>query len=130
MSDWHPGDLLRLSTPTGPRYVQITHTPRPYPPVLRALVGDTADTDTAFVAMADLSRDDARITHLGAARIPAADSVFPTFRLAVRDRTGAPIYWWHWDGDGLRLAPEGANTALPMREITSLETLIAKLAAL
>jgi len=28
-----PGDLLRLSTPTARGYVQITHTPRPYPPV-------------------------------------------------------------------------------------------------
>jgi hypothetical protein len=130
MSVWRPGDLLRLSTLRGPRYVQITHTPRPYPPVLRALIGETADTGTAFIAMAELPGDDPRIAHVATAPIPQADSVFPTFGLAVKDRAGEPVYWWHWDGDGLRLAPDGANCALPLREITPVKTLIAALAAL
>lgn len=129
MSTWHPGDLLRLSTQAGPRYVQITHTPRPYPPVLRALKGETAEAETAFIAMADLPASDARLTRLGQAPIPSEDAAFPTFRLAVRDRKGAPVYWWHWDGEGLRLAPEGANSALPLREITPIEALIKALEA-
>jgi len=121
-----PGDMLRIDTPAGPRRVQVTHIPAPYPPVVRALRG-TSD-ETAFVVMADVRPGDARVTHLGAAPIPKNAQAFPTFRLAVRDRTGAPVYWWHWDGDGLRLAPEGADTALPLREVTPFETLVTALA--
>ncbi len=130
MSAWQPGDMVRLATPAGPRYVQITHVPRPYPPVLRVLLGETAETETAFITMADLPAQDDRVTSLGRADIPPGDRVFPTFRLAVRDRAGTPIYWWHWDGEGLRLAPDGANSALPLREVTPIERLIEALAKL
>ena len=86
MSDVQPGDLLRIDTESGPKLEQITHVTTPYPPVLRALKGDTAEADTAFIAMADLQADDPRITPLANAAIPPAEREFPTFRLAVRDR--------------------------------------------
>lgn len=130
MTPWQPGDLVRIDTPAGGRFVQITHIQAPYPPILRVLAGETAQADTTAIVMADLPQDDPRVTPLGPSVLPAHARAFPTFRLAVRDRTGAPIYWWNWDGEGLRLAPDGANAALPLREVTPLEALIAQLAAL
>lgn len=127
MSDVQPGDLLQIDTESGPKLVQITHVTTPYPPVLRALKGDTAEADTAFIAMADLQADDPRVTPLANAAIPPEARAFPTFRLAVRDRTGQPVYWWYWNGEGLRLAPDPADMSLPLRQITRFETLITAL---
>lgn len=127
MTDLCPGTLLRIETGKGPRLVQITHTPRPYPPVLRALKQGNADSDTAFVVMADLPLNDPRVHPAGSAPIPASAQVFPTFRLAVRDRAGTPIYWWHWDGKGLRLAPQQDDETLPVREVTRFDALLGAL---
>ncbi|MGR3502483.1 hypothetical protein [Pseudaestuariivita sp.] len=128
MSALAPGDFLAVETPAGTRHVQVTHLAAPYPPVLRALKGDIAEAETAFVAMADLRTDDARITRIARADVPIADRAFPTFRLAVRDLSGQPLYWWYWSGDGLRLAPDPVDMRLPLRQITPLEDVIAALA--
>jgi len=124
MTALYPGTLLRIETGKGPRLVQITHMPRPYPPVLRALKADDAESDTAFIAMADLPLNDPRVHPAGSAPIPASARAFPTFRLAVRDKAGIPIYWWHWDGEGLRLAPSQDDETLPLRKVTRFDALL------
>jgi hypothetical protein len=52
------------------------------------------------------------------ARVPVKAS--PRFRMAVRDRAGKVLYCWFWDGDTLSFsdAPDVADAALPLREIT------------
>ena len=48
---------------------------------------------------------------------PGADR-FPQFKTPVRDKRGAPIYWWLWDGGGV--APcddEAVLAASPVREV-------------
>ncbi len=59
---YFPGDILALTTPAGPRYIQVTHERAPYPDVIRAIRTDGADANaeivakapTAFVAMVEL----------------------------------------------------------------------------
>ena len=138
------GDLVEIETTAGPRHVQVTHCPPAYPAVLRALAtgpstegsscNGLARRKTAFVAMSALlpALVSGALTgrRLGSALVPEADRAFPVFRLPIRDRTGQPVYWWHWDGDGLRLAPEGAPDDLPLREVMSPADLAARLAKL
>lgn len=137
-----PGAVVVIDTAVGPRAVQVTHARSPYPEVVRALApgpgtGDAAGwaaRPTAFAVMAELSRAIARGDVagrvIGHAPVPDGDRAFPTFHTPIRDRTGAVVYWWAWDGEGLSIASEAGEAARPLREITGAAELRDRLAAL
>lgn len=137
-----PGDIVEIETDAGLSYVQVTHNHVSYPEVVRALPGAhaarpelalLAKAPTGFSAMFPLggALEQGRISgrKVGNYAIPDPDRAFPTFRMPVRDRQGNVVYWWLWDGEGLRLESEAgeANDRLPMREVMSLDSFMARL---
>jgi hypothetical protein len=129
-----PGDILAVDTDQGNRFVQITHTRSPYPSVLRALlppssyrVTDISKCDTAFIAMVELTNlqtsDAVKVRYVGYGEVPVNAQTFPTFRLPIRNKAGDILYWWTWDGDGLSICPEAANSDMPIREVLTTENL-------
>lgn len=136
-----PGVVIEIETPAGRRHIQLTHSRAPYPSVFRALApkpdgesGKLEERPTAFSAMAELAgamaRGDLRGRILDVAPLPKGAERFPTFRLPIRDGAGGIAYWWLWDDDGLRIDPDAGTSDLPLREVMSIKTLIARLAAL
>lgn len=137
-----PGDIVEIETEAGVRHVQVTHLRAPYPDVLRAIAPNPAAANpveiakgkTAFTAMVELSRalrdDSVAMRVIGHATIPQEHRAFPTFRLPIRNRDGEIVYWWMWDGEGLTVAPEAAETDLPIREILPVAELKKRLAVL
>lgn len=137
-----PGDILEISTDAGPRHVQVTHVRAPYPDVVRAIApvsgarsaDEIARGDTVFTAMVELSRalseEGAQARPIGHAPLPEAARTFPLFRLPIRNRDGEIVYWWHWDGEGLSVAPDAGDSDLPIREVMPMARLRARLAAL
>ncbi|MFN3643536.1 MAG: hypothetical protein ACK4TB_11510 [Gemmobacter sp.] len=136
-----PGDIVEIATPAGLGYVQVTHLHPACGAVVRGLPGlhparpadlaALARAPAAFVALCQLAAQaGAGCARVGAAPLAAGAGAFPTFRLPIRDRQGAPIYWWFWDGEGLSLVPPPGidPEALPLREITPLAALRARLA--
>jgi len=84
-----------------------------------------------MVELARAFHDDAgAVRRLGHATIPEADRAFPLFRLPIRNRAGEIVYWWTWDGDSLSVAPEAADSDLPIREVLPLTALSDRLEAL
>lgn len=140
MTDLAPGDVIEIALPDGPAHLQLTHEHPSYPPVVRVICrgpGDSAEAAaaraTAFRVMIPLGTALARagVEHrrLGPAPIPEADRTFPTFRTPIRDKAGAVIYWWLWDGRSLSVAAGEAETeGLPLREITSARALLDRIA--
>lgn len=137
-----PGDVVAIRTERGVRHVQVTHARAPHPDVIRAMRPATSGSEleriaagrTAFVAMVELGRvlsasADA-CWRMGRAPVPAADQAFPTFRLAIRDRTGAIVYWWRWDGEGLAVDGDDPAPDLPIREVLAFDRLQMRLASL
>ncbi len=138
-----PGDLVEIDTGAGLAYLQITHDHASYPEVLRALPGlhgsrpgdlrALAAGETAFTAMLPLAQMLAagrlQGQRLGRFDLPDAARAFPTFRTPIRDRSGAVVYWWFWDGEGLRFdadpGPEAAR--FPLREVIGANELLARL---
>lgn len=137
-----PGDVVAIETESGARHVQVTHARAPYPDVIRAIrpgrpvasAEAVAAGETAFAAMVELARslreNPETTRRIGSAPIPASCQAFPTFRVPIRNRTGSVVYWWTWDGDGLAVAPEAAESDLPLREVTPFDALRARLAGL
>lgn len=137
-----PGDIVAIGTSSGPRHVQVTHVRPPYPDVVRAIrpvegarsKDEIARGDTAFAAMVELAKaiDDgtAKTTVIGRAAVPERYRGFPVFRLPIRNKAGEIVYWWHWDGEGLTVAPEGGDSDLPIREVLPMARLEARLADL
>jgi hypothetical protein len=133
-----PGDILAIDTDQGCRFVQVTHARSPYPSVLRAIVPssayqvtDISKCDTAFVAMVELTSlqisDSVKVRYVGYGEIPAHERAFPTFRLPIRNKSGDILYWWAWDGDGLKISQEAANAEMPLREVLTTENLCKRL---
>lgn len=132
ISRFAPGDLVEIDTRRGRAYVEVTHDHPSYPQVVRGLAAPTGRdvTDpaslrggaTLFTGMVPLGEVlhtldwPAKIIDRG-----ATDSApFPDFRMAVRDRRGTVLYWWVWDGSGLRMQDDAPGLeALPMREVLS-----------
>lgn len=145
MTGFSPGDVIEIEMPKGLAYLQVSHNHPSYPEIVRALPGlheaRPADLDhlvagkSAFVAMIPLQgalhRGSLQGARCGTFPVPAADSAFPTFRMAIRDRNGAVVYWWFWDGESLRYdADPGPDIeALPIREVLSAEALLERLMA-
>lgn len=146
MTELAPGDVVEIETGKGLAYVQVTHRHCAYPEVVRALPGfhasrpanvpELARGETAFRAMISLSGalEQKRIAgrRIGSEPIPLAERAFPTFKMAVRDRQGNIAYWWFWDGEGLRYEerPGPESERLPLREVMTADTLLARLAAM
>ena len=137
-----PGDIVEIETGAGLAYVQVTHNHVSYPEVVRGLPGlhatrpepvVLARAPTAFTALFPLGSalDQGRIagSKVASHPVPQSDSTFPTFRMPVRDRQGNVVYWWLWDGEGLRFETDldPANDRLPMREVMSLDNFMARL---
>ncbi len=137
-----PGDIVEIETDGGLAYVQVTHNHVSYPEVVRGLPGLQATrpelallarAPTAFTALFPLggALEQGRITGRKVANhpVPETDRAFPTFRMPVRGRQGNVVYWWLWDGEGLRFETdlEPANDKLPMREVMALDSFMARL---
>ena len=137
-----PGDVVEITTEGGLAYVQVTHNHVSYPEVVRALPGlhgarpelaELANAPTVFSAMFPLggALEQGRISgqKVGNYAIPDPDKAFPTFRMPVRDKQGNVIYWWLWDGEGLRFetGTEPANDKLPAREVMPLDSFMSRL---
>ena len=140
MSAFAPGDVVEVTLDAGRAYLQLTHEHPSYPPAIRAFAGldaerpaDTdriAERDTLFTAMFPLAPGGRlKAEKVGHAPVPDAGG-FPTFRMPIRDRTGAVVYWWFWDGHGLRYEsePSEVDAALPVREVLTTERLLDRLA--
>lgn len=136
-----PGAIIEVETPAGARHLQLTHSRAPYPSVFRALApqpdgesGALERRPTAFSVIAEIAgameRGDLRGRVLGVSPLPKGAERFPTFRLPIRDRSGGVAYWWIWDDDGLRVDPTAGESDLPLREVTPIRTLVARLSAL
>lgn len=137
-----PGDIVEITTESGLAYVQVTHNHVSYPEVVRVLPGPhetrpeitlLAKAPTVFPAMFPLggALEQGRISgrKVGTYAIPDRDRTFPTFRMPVRDRQGNVVYWWLWDGEGLRFETGSGpgNDELPLREVMPLDNFMARL---
>lgn len=135
------GDILEIQTPSGLAYIQISHDHQSYPQVIRALPGiyqerpDDLETLAAkkslFFAMIPLpfsfDKSDTKAILVGRAKIPMSEAAFPIFRIAVRDRYDKILYWWFWDGQGLKYTADPSDPRvnnLPEREVMSAEHLL------
>jgi hypothetical protein len=138
-----PGDIVEIETEDGLRYVQVTHDHPSYPEVVRSLPGvfrtrpedlaELARSESGFSAMVPLAAAIAgkkiSAEPVGNAPVPEACAVFPTFRVPIRDRKGDVVYWWLWDGSGLRYETETDETisGYPLREVMAIDAFLAKL---
>lgn len=143
MSGFQPGDILEIRTDDGFAYVQVTHNHVAYPEVIRALAGrhakrpanpaDLASGRTAFTAMIPigsiLERGVLTGEKVANAAVPEEARDFPTFKIPIRDKTGAIAYWWYWNGEGLRYDadPNDAPAEMPPREVTTANMFFSKL---
>lgn len=130
-----PGDLVELKLAEGFGYALVTHRHPAYPEVVRPL-GPRRAERPADLAGLMAEAGPARLFPLGGALAhgrlsgaviahltpPAAFAAFPRFRTPIRDRRGAPIYWWLWDGAGVApVADDAALEGTPLREVLSPE---------
>lgn len=136
------GQIIEFQTEVGLRYVQVTHRHPSYPEVVRAIEGvyskrpelaELANSATAFSALCPISdilgSGNLNASAIGQAPLPEHATVFPTFRTAIRDRNGDVVYWWFWDGEGLRFdANPGPDTNdWPQREVIGSRELLSRL---
>lgn len=137
-----PGEIVEIKTEAGLRYVQVTHRHTSYPEVVRAIKGlyatrpDLAElgcADTAFTALCPVSdilgSGNMDAEAIGHVHLPEYATAFPTFRTPIKDRHGDVVYWWFWDGEGLRFdANPGAETDdWPQREVIGARELLSRL---
>jgi len=130
-----PGDLVELRLEGGLGYVLATHAHPAYPEVLSVLPGLRAERPADPKTLA--AEDGRRVLFpLGAAlaagaldgevvaRVDPRPAPFPTFRSPVRGRDGEPLYWWLWDGAGVRPA-DGPTDDIPVRKVLSRDAFLA-----
>ncbi|MCX7560635.1 hypothetical protein OS190_13740 [Sulfitobacter sp. F26204] len=143
MTRFAPGDIVELQTDAGLAYVQLTHQHPSYPPVIKALrglfktrpadVSALLDVPPAFVAMIPLEsvvdRLGLKTQVVAQVALPASARAFPTFRMPIRDKQGAIVYWWYWDGEGLHydVNLEGGHEEMPQREVLGAQQFLLKL---
>lgn len=126
-----PGDLAELRLDGALGHALVTHVHPVYGEVVRAFGARAArPADLAGLAAAGgpvalfplgAALAGGRVEGEVIARIAAPQSGrFPGFRIPVRDRSGAPIYWWLWDGGGVTPCDDdGVLAATPVREVLS-----------
>ena len=144
MEDYQPGDIVEIETSAGLAYVQLTHTHPSYPPVVKFLKGPFQKRPEAVTVLAREASPIAMVplsgvlkklglkhARVGTVEIPRAEREFPIFRMPIRDKKGEIIYWWFWDGEGLRYDadPDASTNDMPLREITTADALLEKLSA-
>lgn len=137
-----PGEIVEFQTEAGLRYVQVTHRHPFYPEVVRAIKGfytkrpelaELGNSATAFSALCPISdilgSGNIDASAIGYAPLPEHATVFPIFRTPIRDRNGDVVYWWFWDGEGLRFdANPGPDTHnWPRREVIGSRELLTRL---
>lgn len=143
MTVFAPGDVVEIQTGEGLAYVQVTHHHASYPPVVRALPGlfevrpenvcSLVAKPEIFTVMipleSALSRLGIAAEVVGHVDVSSADRAFPTFRMPIRDKRGEIVYWWLWDGEGLRYDVDlgAAHSNLPLREVISAERFLKRL---
>lgn len=134
-----PGDLAELALPGGLGYALATHAHPAYPEVVRIVPGlrtarprdltalaAEAGAATLFPLGAALARGDFRGEVVARVALPPALKGFPRFKTPVRDKAGAPIYWWIWDGASVEpCADEATLVRAPMREVLTREAFAA-----
>ena len=138
-----PGDIVEIKTAAGLAYVQVTHNHAVYPEVVRVIEGlfDERPKDiralvrsaTVFTTMVPLSG--ALELHkiegmkISSQSVPTQDKPFPTFKMPIRDKNGDIVYWWLWEGDGLRhtLADDGSCDDYPVREVPTIASFIERI---
>ncbi|MFP4274369.1 MAG: hypothetical protein ACLFRU_05020 [Paracoccaceae bacterium] len=129
---FQPGDVVEITCPGGFGYVHLLHKHPSYPPAVRchrglhrtraadpaALVREESGTVALLPLATILTRLDLPARKV--AELPVQES-FPRFRMAIRDPAGRVLYWWFWDGDTLSYSadPAEAESALPLRKVTS-----------
>lgn len=131
MTTFAPGDIVEIKTRGGMVWAQVTHDHPSYPPVVRVFAAPTdarpddpaamAEEPVAFTALMQLDAVLARLElpHRVVAHVPVTEP-FPTFRMPIRDKQGEVVYWWYWDGRGLRhgtRAEDEAHAHMPLREV-------------
>lgn len=133
-----PLDIVEIETDDGLAYTSITHVHPIYPPVVRlcskrfrarpcdlAQQLEAQDYNTLLMPLeAVLTQLELNWQVVGQLPNSAGTADFPTFRMPIRDREGRVVYWWYWDGEGLRfdtektdIDPSGAKN-FPLREVT------------
>lgn len=132
MSRYRPGDIIEIATEKGFAYVHLTHEHDSYPPVVRLLRGlhaarpadlaGFAANNARLTAMIPIgpALDRLGLPHvLAGRREPNPADRFPIFRVPIRDRHGSIVYWWLWDGEGLRPVAElePGQEELPLRDV-------------
>lgn len=137
-----PGELAEIDLPGGRGYALATHVHDAYPEILRIVPGPriARPDDLAALAAEAAAGGETTLYPLGAAlaagriagrvvarlALPPALAAFPAFKTPVRDRDGAPIYWWLWDGGGVTpCADEAALARAPLREVPTREGFLA-----
>ena len=137
------GDVIEVRTPEGLAYLQFTHGHPSYPEVVRALAGvherrpgdlaELAAGQTRFVALFPLAaavasgRLSAEI--VTNAPVPPNERAYPTFRTAIRNKSGEIAYWWLWDGTTIwfQTRLEERQQDLPWRTVLTSEALMERL---
>lgn len=138
-----PSDIIEIETAAGLGYAQVTHIHPAYPEVVRFFRGPRpgavkdlaglSENPTAFIAMFPLggALETGMLVgrKIGALPIPSDFKSFPTFKMPIRDKQGAVVYWWLWEGNGLSYSVEedGSYDAMPMREVMTVSDLIGRL---
>lgn len=135
------GDVFEIAVPNGVAYGQVTHR-HGMGDVIRVFrgveatkppdVAVLADRTVQFVALFPLAEyvraGDLKI--VGTLPVPGESREFPVFRAGNAGLRGEPVRnWYLWDGEVSRkigaLTPE--QRRLPIEELISLETLIARI---
>jgi hypothetical protein len=138
-----PGDIVEIKTPAGLAYVQVTHNHTAYPEIVRVIEGcfnerpsdirKLARRATAFTTMVPLSGalelHKIEGTKIGSENVPDKDKPFPTFKMPIRDKKGEVVYWWLWEGDGLRhtLVDDGSYDGYPVREVPTITNFLERI---
>ena len=145
MTRYRPGDVIEIKLEAGLAYVHLTHEHDSYPPVVRVIrgvLGQRPDDLTKHLAQApyltamiplEQALDRLGLPHakVSSVALPDAERTFPTFRMPIRDKQGAIVYWWFWDGQGLSYSVDldAIQNSLPLREVMSSARLLQELQA-
>ncbi|MEM9048385.1 MAG: hypothetical protein AAGC92_06665 [Pseudomonadota bacterium] len=124
-----PGSVFRIALAEGYGYAQLRACHRVYgdilgldarcfPQPVADLVALNLTRIVIFPLIAAIDTGALDAAHAGTAAINGPP--IPEFKFAVRDRTGAPIYWWIWTGEEIVLAEPGRDLdPLPERVVAS-----------
>lgn len=115
------GSLFEIALPDGFAYARLNSTHPVYGDVLlvdqrryEKQLDDLGVIDCSTIVVFPLSAAVAKGT-LKARQIESATTArgdTPIFKFAVRDAEGGAIYWWLWDGEGIKIAGDDVDLSL------------------